>query len=153
MSPAGQEDNVPDLAVATDTSTWVSTTRMDFRVECLPPVRRRLMAEVVEHHIAEDAGYDAALVLAELVSNALRHGRPMDDGQLQVSWGCWDDQLHVHVTDGGTSSSPEAGAVGPAATSGRGLSIVKAVSSAWGVQRQGSATTVWAALPAQLTVH
>lgn len=138
---------VPDRGAP---SSWVSTAQMPFTVESLPPLRRRLLTDVHAHDITEDAAYDAALVLAELVSNALKHARPLRDGGLQLAWGCWDDHLHVRVTDGGASTAPLAEVSGPAATSGRGLSIVREVATEWGVERQPAATTVWATLPAPM---
>ena len=128
-------------------SSWKSTARVAFTVESLPQARRRLLAELTDHHVDEEAGYDAALVLAELVSNALRHGSPLGDGGLRLTWGCWDDHLHVHVTDGGAQTRPLMRNAPSSATSGRGLSIVEAVSTSWGVDRKVEATTVWALLP------
>lgn len=129
-------------------ASWISTARMPFTLESLPPLRRRLLTDIQAHDISEDAAYDAALVLAELVSNALKHAQPLDDGGLELEWGCWDDQLHVHVTDGGASTDPRVGRSGPAATGGRGLSIVREVATDWGVEHQPATTTVWASLPA-----
>lgn len=135
----------PDPAAS---NSWKSTARMPFTVESLPRLRRRLLTDIQAHHVSEDAAYDAALVLAELVSNALQHARPLADGGLQLVWGCWDGHLQVRVTDGGASTDPRAGLSGPAATSGRGLSIVREVATEWGVDHQPAATTVWASLPA-----
>lgn len=129
---------------------WRSTTRIPFAVDGLLPVRHRLVMEIVGHDIAADAGYDAALVLAELVSNALKHARPLADGSLRLAWGCWDDHLHVLVTDGGADSEPTVRRPDASATGGRGLSIVRAVSTAWGVEHDTATTTVWASLPAPL---
>ncbi len=136
---------MPTLPVLSACAGWMSTVRMPFAAECLPPIRSRLLAEVLEHDIAELTAHDAELVLAEFVSNSLRYAQPLRGG-LQIVWGCWDDCLHIHVTDGGSTSRPVVQTVGPTATRGRGLSLVRNVTSAWGVQQQPSATTVWATL-------
>jgi len=106
------------------------------------------MADFVDHDIAVDARHDAALVLSELVSNALKHARPLDDGSLGLAWGCWDNHLHVQVTDGGADTEPAVRRPAPDSTGGRGLSIVRAVSTAWGVEHDVASTTVWASLRA-----
>ncbi len=133
------------LPVLSASAGWVSTVQMPFAAECLAPVRSRLLAEASEHDIATTTAQDAELVLAEFVSNSLRYARPLRGG-LQIAWGCWGDHLHIHVTDGGSTSRPTVQTVGPTATRGRGLSLVRNVTSAWGVQQQPRATTVWATL-------
>jgi len=127
---------------------WMSSALMPFSGDSLPPLRHRLLAEIRDHRVTEDAAYDAALVLAELVGNALKHARPLHDGHLRLRWGCDASQLHVEVTDGGGATEPRPGLPGPDATGGRGLAIVAAVSTDWGVKRGTDSTTVWALLPA-----
>lgn len=139
---------MPGVSGPAVSSSWRSTARVPFTVESLPPLRQRLQTDIRAHHISADAAYDAALVMAELVTNALQHARPMGDGGLQLAWGCWDGYLHVRVTDGGASTNPQPSMSGPAATSGRGLSIVREVATEWGVEHVGAGTTVWACLPA-----
>lgn len=133
------------LPVLASSAGWVSTLRMPFAVAHLPGVRRRLLAETLDHEIARSIAYDAELVLTELVTNSLSHAQPLD-GALQVAWGCWDGQLHVHVTDGGSHERPVVRDVAPTATRGRGLSIVRQLAKTWGVRELPSATTVWATL-------
>ena len=131
--------------------SWQSEMQMPFKAEALPLVRRQLLAEVRAHHIDDDVAYDAALVLSELVSNALRHASPLREGVLSVEWGCWDDQLHICVTDGGATTEPHVAPAAPHATGGRGLAIVRAVCLEWGLDRTPAATTVWASLRASVT--
>lgn len=131
-------------------AAWRSSTRIPFAVDSLPTVRHQLLAEISDHHIDADAGYDAALVLAELVTNALRHGSPLNDGGLSLAWDWGEERLHLHVSDGGARTEPTAQMAEPQATNGRGLAIVRALSVAWGVERARATTTVWASLAAPL---
>jgi anti-sigma regulatory factor (Ser/Thr protein kinase) len=90
---------------------------------------------------------DAAVVATELLGNALRHARSLDDGTFAVTWGVGDLGLEIAVTDGGGPTTPHVEQAHPTATSGRGLSIVEQLSAEWGVERDGDCTTVWAIVP------
>jgi anti-sigma regulatory factor (Ser/Thr protein kinase) len=91
---------------------------------------------------------DAALILSELLSNAIRHARPLPGAQVQVSWALGDGSLTVSVRDGGSHTRPHAGHPPPSALGGRGLAIVECLASTWGVQDSTGGVTVWAILPA-----
>ena len=100
--------------------------------------------------ISADRRDDAALIVSELVGNALRHGRPRADGTLLVSWILDGHRLRVEVTDGGGFTRPE---LRPAtdnemAVSGRGLAIIDMLAEAWGSHSDATGTTVWALVPA-----
>jgi anti-sigma regulatory factor (Ser/Thr protein kinase) len=90
---------------------------------------------------------DAALVLSELVGNAVRHARPLPGGAMRVEWSLHPDTVEVAVTDGGSSELPVALPADEAATGGRGLTIVEALSSAWGTRRADRGKVVWAHVP------
>ena len=84
-----------------------------------------------------------ALVLSELVTNALLHGGPPISVGLRRRPGA----VWIGVTDGGRGQvepRPPAAAAG-----GRGLGIVARASSSWGVSAAGCGTgkTVWAEVP------
>ena len=57
-----------------------------------------------------------------------------------------DETLEIRVTDGGSQVSPQLRAAGPDALDGRGLTIVAALSTGWGVERDGLGQCVWATL-------
>jgi two-component sensor histidine kinase len=94
---------------------------------------------------------DVALVASELLGNALRHGSPLADGRLAVSWGIGEYGVEVSVTDGGGPTLPVVIEPAPTATGGRGLSIVANVAARWGVERHGPETTVWAVVPVRVS--
>jgi anti-sigma regulatory factor (Ser/Thr protein kinase) len=91
---------------------------------------------------------DAALVLSELLSNAIRHARPLPGATVGVSWALSDGTLTVSVNDGGGPTRPHAGHPTPSSLGGRGLAIVEHLADAWGVRASARGVTVWAILPA-----
>jgi len=91
---------------------------------------------------------DAALVLSELLSNAIRHARPLPGAMVEVSWALVDGSVTVAVSDGGGPTRPRARHLSPSAAGGRGLAIVEHLASTWGVQSSTAGMTVWAVLPA-----
>ena len=108
--------------------------------------RERLHAELSDQGLPPRVVDDAVLVLSELLSNALKHARPLADGRLRVSWSLGGDGVEVQVTDGGGSTRPRVQPLSASATGGRGLGIVRNLSTDWGVAEDGSETTVWARL-------
>jgi anti-sigma regulatory factor (Ser/Thr protein kinase) len=112
--------------------------------------RRRLAADLVSAGIYESVVCDAALVVSELLSNAIRHAAPLPGSRIRVTWTLNDDALRVAVSDAGSGPLPRVTqAPAPAAApGGRGLGIVDSLSDRWGVLRDDGETTVWAVLPA-----
>src|SRR4051812_29397738 len=65
-------------------------------------VARRHVVHVVRSRGVESlVCEDAALVVSELVGNAVRHGRAMRGGRLRVGWRYDGSDLLIEVTDGG----------------------------------------------------
>ena len=87
------------------------------------------------------------LVLSELVSNAIKHAAPLPSGEIGVRWSVRADVLHIEITDGGASTRPHAGAAALSSLGGRGLDIVREVSTQWGVTEGAGSVTVWAKVP------
>ncbi|MDX6420792.1 MAG: hypothetical protein QOG28_5412 [Trebonia sp.] len=111
--------------------------------------RRRLIGDLTRAGVYEATACDAGLVLSELVSNAIRHGTPLPDSVVKVSWTLSDESIEVAVSDGGGPTVPMVNKPAAGALGGRGLGIVDRLSLRWGVytRQDGSETTVWAALP------
>ena len=110
--------------------------------------RRRLAADLVSAGIYESVVGDAALVVSELLSNAIRHAAPLPGSTVRVAWTLNDDALRVAVSDAGGGPLPRVTQASPAAPGGRGLGIVETLSARWGVLRDEGETTVWAVLAA-----
>lgn len=92
-----------------------------------------------EHGLAAD---DLALVVSELVTNAMRYGTP----PVELEIGCCEHCITVVVADG-TPGRPAAGDPGPDAEGGRGLLLVEKLASQIGVRPHPPGKAVWAELP------
>lgn len=80
---------------------------------------------------------DAQLVISELVANGVEHGKPRDDGMVEVSWCVHDDVVRISVRDGGTASTLRPLHFNDESLRGRGLAIVDALCDSWGVEADG----------------
>ncbi len=110
--------------------------------------RRALSDELKAAGICDHAVLDAALVVSELVSNAILHAYPLPGERLKVAWVVDDGWIEVAVSDGGSATMPQAGHPTTASISGRGLAIVSHICQTWGVRTDDVGLTVWAILPA-----
>lgn len=119
---------------------------------CVPAsvqvARRHLIADLLAVGIPDPAVGDAALVISELLSNAILHARPMPGAILQVRWLVQRGSVEVAVSDGGSFTLPHSMRPPASATGGRGLSIVEHLSRTWGIQSDDLGLTVWAVVPA-----
>ena len=109
--------------------------------------RRCVVADLLSAGIFESVAADAAIVISELMSNALRHANPLPGAVLRVGWLLASDHVELEVSDGGGPTLPSRGDPGHSATSGRGLGIVEKLSRRWGVRRDNGELTVWAEVP------
>lgn len=103
--------------------------------------RRFVRQLLAEWGVAQDTSDDVELALSEIVTNAARHSE--DTLDLQLS--CTEECVWFAVSD--TSHRMPAGAetADHDATAGRGLNLVEAVSSRWGIESDGLSKTVWCA--------
>lgn len=92
---------------------------------------------------------DAELVVSELVTNAVTHGGT--GGVVEVT--LRDGFLHIRVEDESPTPPPAtapmpSGPAGQTVPNGRGLALVRLLSSAWGflVDSRGTRKVVWAAM-------
>jgi anti-sigma regulatory factor (Ser/Thr protein kinase) len=98
-----------------------------------------------------DLADDAALIVSELVTNALRHGlRDLSavPDQVELIWWRRTGQIICMVTDPGAEPPVMVLQPDPFAEEGRGLHVVDALSATWGWTRLGGCRkAVWATLP------
>ena len=83
---------------------------------------------------------DLELVVSELVTNAVEHGR----GIIRVEVTHNDHELRGFVSDRGSGFPYELRAFGDTQEGGRGLAIVNALVTDWGIRR--GSTQVWFAI-------
>jgi anti-sigma B factor antagonist len=124
--------------------TESSVLLLPFTASSVGVARRHLVSDLIEAGVCAAAVTDAALVISELLSNALRHADPLPESALRVGWDLDGDSVRVSVSDGGGSTRPELGEPTPTTTGGRGLRIVAQLSRRWGTLCDGEGTTVWA---------
>lgn len=110
--------------------------------------RRALSAELRAAGVFDQAVRDAALVISELLSNAILHAYPLPGERLQVAWAVSGASVEVAVSDGGSPSVPHAEHPSASSVNGRGLSIVEHLCQTWGIRADEVGLTVWAVLPA-----
>ena len=73
-------------------------------------VRKALVDDLEGREVRAAVIDEAEIVVSELVSNAIRHARPLADGNLRVHWKVKAGVVEVEVTDGGGDSTPAPGA-------------------------------------------
>jgi len=124
--------------------TESSALLLPFTASSVGVARRHLVSDLIEAGVCAAAVTDAALVISELLSNALRHAQPLPGAGIRAAWDLDTDSVRVAVSDGGGSTRPELGEPTPATTGGRGLWIVARLSRRWGTLSDEEGTTVWA---------
>lgn len=126
-------------------------------VPCAPSspgtVRRLICADLAGLGVSPVVVDDAALVASELVTNAMRHARPLTGDSIRVAWEVHERGVLLAVTDGGGGRMPRVRPPSRDATGGRGLSIVDRLAVDWGVERATGRTTVWAELGPQASAR
>jgi anti-sigma regulatory factor (Ser/Thr protein kinase) len=127
--------------------TEASVLLLPFAASSVGVARRRLVSDLVAANVYDSAICDVALVISELLSNALRHAVPLPGSKIRVAWRIDADSVQVSVRDGGGPTRPELGEPTQAATGGRGLRIVQKLSRSWGTTTGDEGTTVWAEVP------
>ncbi|WP_445256348.1 SpoIIE family protein phosphatase [Nocardioides aurantiacus] len=91
--------------------------------------------------VGPDLADTAVLLVSEMVTNALVHA----GGPARLELSVASDRLRIAVTDV-EPHEPALGAPDQDSTHGRGVLLVEALATAWGVAPSGSGKTVWAEL-------
>jgi anti-sigma regulatory factor (Ser/Thr protein kinase) len=126
----------------------VGTVLLPYAPASVAVARQRLAADLIAAGIFAGAIGDAVLVVSELLSNAIRHARPLPGASVQVAWALDDDAVEVAVSDGGAVTRPTLAQATVSSLGGRGLSVVEYLARAWGVRSDDRGLTVWAVLAA-----
>jgi len=126
----------------TDPQRTVSRNRavQRFAGDTASPSHARLfVVDVLTDWGRRDLIDDAVLVVSELATNAVLHGRSEFSVQLRRT----NSNVRIEVVDD-CANTPTPSDAGHFATSGRGLSLVDAVSQQWGFDRIDDGKSVWA---------
>lgn len=102
---------------------------------------RRIVAGVLGAWQLQDLVPDTQLVVSELIGNAYQHAR--DDEEVELEVVAHGGAVTIRVNDG-SSLRPMLRAAADDETTGRGLRIVEAVSTRWGVADHEGGKQVWA---------
>jgi anti-sigma regulatory factor (Ser/Thr protein kinase) len=125
----------------------VSTRWVRAEAQSAAAVRHEIARELLSTGVAPGLVDDAVLVASELVGNSIRHARALPSGQLTVAWERREGGITIRVTDGGGRQHPQVRTAAATDPTGRGLSIVAALTDFWGVSYGPGTVTVWAHLP------
>jgi anti-sigma regulatory factor (Ser/Thr protein kinase) len=101
-------------------------------------LRGLLVAWGHEHQID-----DAAVVVSELVTNAVQHAA--EQGQLRLELQVTGEVLRLELADG-SSVRPIARVIVDSDERGRGMHIVDVLTARWGVEMHGDGKRVWVEL-------
>jgi anti-sigma regulatory factor (Ser/Thr protein kinase) len=110
---------------------------LDAATDAVPVARR--FAKISLAGLADDLVSDVELVVAELVTNAALHG----EAPVVMSIAASPEEVRVEVEDAGRALPIEVVQSSDDMT-GRGLSLVAALASSWGVESRRSGKVVWA---------
>jgi len=134
---------------------WVARevrTSSEVHLPCAPAsvavARKALSDDLRAAGVYDSAVRDAALVVSELLSNAILHAYPLPGESLQVTWADDGSSVEVSVSDGGSATVPHTGHPSPSSINGRGLSIVEHLCLTWGIRADDVGLTVWAVVSA-----
>lgn len=99
---------------------------------------RRFVAEALRRWECDGVLDTVSLLVSELVTNSVVHGESAPDVAVLLR----PDAVRIEVSDQ-AESEPEVRPDDQEATSGRGMSLVEALSTSWGVRPTPGGKTVW----------
>jgi PAS domain S-box-containing protein len=139
LLPHAPDDDVAILAArVADVPHRVITLSVPLVETGVGDVRHAAAAALGEWGVDPDVASDVLLILSELVTNAVRYGRSPSECRVRLEAG----RIVVDVADAALAR-PYLRAFDPAAPNGRGLHLVAALSTAWGVRPTGAGKSVW----------
>ena len=103
---------------------------------------RRLATDFAGDRLSDVKLDDFALMVSEVVSNAVRHGSPEADGNIGLRLEGDQDALRVVVTDGGQVFAIDPGSIDPDRDGSFGLLLVDELADRWG-HSLDCKTAVW----------
>jgi anti-sigma regulatory factor (Ser/Thr protein kinase) len=121
------------------------------RPEHIRAARRFVAAALAAWPATQEA---ALLLVSEVVTNAILHSASGDHGgSLEVRYALDDHEVYVEVVDAGGSARPRRYAQYLEGVSGRGLALVEALASGWGMHDHHGGHVVWCRLPLRMRLQ
>jgi anti-sigma regulatory factor (Ser/Thr protein kinase) len=121
----------------------VTRVRAHIRLAPVPTsarAARRFVSETLAQWGADRSVESAALLVSELVTNAVEHARTEVD--VVIGRRRFHRVVRIEVRDR-SAHRPRMGGFDPTAPSGRGLALVDALSDRWGVKPDATGKRVW----------
>lgn len=119
--------------------------RVSFVAEPFAVRAARGACEAAAETLPEDHRRRLAVVVTEVVSNAVRHGSTRATDPVGLGLEFSDSMVRVEVTDRGSGfDPPSAPRRGTLVGDGWGLALVDAMADRWGVSDGGTRSRVWA---------
>lgn len=106
-----------------------------------PALARSMVREQLAARGFDSLIPDAVLVVSEVVTNAVQH---TGSETIEVALTTLEDGVRIAVADSDGDGVPVRKAVDPDAPDGRGLAIVAALASEWGIAARPPGKVVWA---------
>jgi anti-sigma regulatory factor (Ser/Thr protein kinase) len=146
MLPDGPDDDVALLIARVDPPSADEglSCRLESIGEAVSEARHLVMTYLRDRDVPEPLVADAALVTSELVTNAVRYGRPPIDLRARVE----AHEVLVEVRDRAVYQ-PRKLRPGSDDENGRGLQIVAALADRWGTRPTEQGKAVWCVLSAR----
>lgn len=141
----------PELSA--DGKISVQTMRVPWTMSSAVDARRALVSELRAVGLDSVLVDECEIVISELVTNAVRHAKPLADGKIRVNWSVRAGAVEIDVTDGGGPTSPRPAPRSVWSAGGRGLRIVGSLAHEWGVRENRTGSTVWASMGGPSSRH
>lgn len=135
--------NEPGDLVGTGKEVFSASADLVLDGQATSHARALVRAMLISWGLDDEAGYDALLVVSELVGNAIRHSEH-HTAHLDLTLNPLG--LLVAVSDG-SGVVPVPRQVAPMDESGRGYLIIEGVALSWGVEEEPDGKRVWVLLP------
>jgi anti-anti-sigma factor len=110
-------------------SLWTQDLEMEARPELLSAVREQIAGALAPLGFPDAALFDVKVALGEALSNAVRHGQPLDrKGRIRVAVTAYQDRVVIDVIDNGIGFDGAGNAPEDVyASGGRGLMFMRAL--------------------------
>ena len=131
----------------------VQTLRVPWAMSSAVNSRRALVSELRAAGVDPVVVDECEIVVSELVTNAVRHAKPLADGKIRVNWSVRAGVVEIDVTDGGGPTSPRPAPTSVWSAGGRGLRIVGSLAHEWGVRENAAGSTVWVSMGGPSSRH